>query len=803
MSLIRDPYKFAQQKKVEEPKEVPSSARARGSVTKEWVAGEDPVPPLPEDTGGVIQEDGSKVWGTLPKSEPSPVKPKKPGVAEVITPSETPVPQKEYPWTTPVGDIPTAEEIASFKATGVVYADPHVPYVGLFTRERILEEQALTTPFMLGLETEEEKARQQYEENLLLEESRARIQFIAQLEEHAPSEFETLTGGQLLTDLSRAMSPEERKELLKARARERAEQYEDPRTYEYTETQKQLFGKEITRFESDVQTWKTEQQEVFEENVGEWRRGEESRLEEHVQDWRSTWRPKGLAERLFEHPIKENPIFRIVGGAKALEQLSGVVATGESFLYGVGGLLGVPTPRAPPTVTGGVVSTIAGSVKMEPTGEMVTTRSGRQVPGQRVVVDPKLSPEMKALSEKGVPYATGTIVGEIGLALGLGALAGKVSRKVIAPRWGGSRPEKFLLKHSDWYFKKYGRLADMSMTLPDPDSVRTIGWLQQEAFAKSQLMKGYEFGRYTKGVKGGVLSYLSGGDIKSIQYTTGGVSGGLRKYGRTGLWTRAHVSPATHLRPIPEVLIRPSLGVFSKGYFTPVKPETTIPYLSLSESTGLSPEAFAESLKKFLTSQRGGVPMSTMVMAPQRVGQLVKAPISGVSRAVTRDPFGASMLLLRGGVSQRYQDPTEVPTVKPKTPQVTHIEVPTVPFLGMDYASRTDLEDDLDVAPVIHTGLTDILDKVKFTPLEDPVVGLDPLQTPYVTPDVPTITKQRTDVVPITLLKTIQTPRLTFGYPQFDITPLLWDLQELRYPVAGEGTMLDFVLGKHKKKRRK
>ena len=222
--------------------------------------------------------------------------------------------------------------------------------------------------------------------------------------------------------------------------------------------------------------------------------------------------------------------------------------------------------------------------------------------------------------------------------------------------------------------------------------------------------------------------------------------------------------------------------------------------------------------------------MSTMVMAPQRVGQLVKAPISGVSRAVTRDPFGASMLLLRGGVSQRYQDPTEVPTVKPKTPQVTHIEVPTVPFLGMDYASRTDLEDDLDVAPVIHTGLTDILDKVKFTPLEAPVVGLDPLQTPYVTPDVPTITKQRTDVVPITLLKTIQTPRLTFGYPQFDITPLvppglsfpeekrrrppgrrkrremsplLWDLQELRYPVAGEGTMLDFVLGKHKKKRRK
>jgi len=34
---------------------------------KSWVAGEDPVPPLPEDTGGVIIPDGTqKTWGTLP-----------------------------------------------------------------------------------------------------------------------------------------------------------------------------------------------------------------------------------------------------------------------------------------------------------------------------------------------------------------------------------------------------------------------------------------------------------------------------------------------------------------------------------------------------------------------------------------------------------------------------------------------------------------------------------------------------------------------------------------------------------------
>ena len=53
---------------IEEPKEIPYDPdyAPSGSVSKSWVAGEDPVPPLPEDTGGVIQEDGSKVWGTLP-----------------------------------------------------------------------------------------------------------------------------------------------------------------------------------------------------------------------------------------------------------------------------------------------------------------------------------------------------------------------------------------------------------------------------------------------------------------------------------------------------------------------------------------------------------------------------------------------------------------------------------------------------------------------------------------------------------------------------------------------------------------
>jgi len=753
---------------------------------KSWVAGEDPVPPLPEDTGGVIQEDGSKVWGTLPTSKPSPVKP---SVTDVLIPSETPDTSKtEAPWTTPSSVL----DFSSFERTHAIPPGTRREVTrtvwDVFDEERLKEEQAFTTPFMLGLETEEEKARRQYKEQLLFEESRARLDFITQLEEFAPSEYESLSGSQLLL-----MTPKEREEYRKELARRRVG--EDPLEYEYTETQEKLFGKEIKQFESGVKTWKTEQQEVFEENVEEWRRGEESRLEEYVQEWRTTWRPKGLAERLFEQPIKENPIFRLIGGAKALEQLSGVVATGESFAYGLGRLVGIPTLRSPPTVTGGMISTIAGSVKIEPSGDIASPYTGgRTAPRHTVKVDPTLSPEMEAISIKGSEYAFGSIVGEIGLALGLGYVGGKVSSKVIAPMWKGSRPEKFLIKHSDWYYKRYGsNFAPDTVfhAVPtDPDIPLGLKHLQGEDFMWDQLMSGSELGR--KGLK-------------------------ARKLGRTsavGIPGGSPVLFASTRAPL----------------FAPVSTYTSYQVLTTSADPMVSTtEDFAGAFRNLLKSQRGGAPMVSLAMAPQRVGKLMHAPVSGVSRAVTRDPFGVTSLLLRGGLPG-YQDPTVLPRVEPKTPQVTHPEVPTVPFLGMDLTTRTDLEEDLDVAPVIHTGLTDIQDKINITPLVAPVVSLDPLTTPYVTPDVPTLTKQRTDLISITLLKQIQTPRLTFGYPQFDITPLvppgipfpeekrrrrprktkkiemyplLWDLQELRYPVAGEGEMLNYVLGNKRKRKRK
>jgi len=134
-----------------------------------------------------------------------------------------------------------------------------------------------------------------------------------------------------------------------------------------------------------------------------------------------------------------------------------VIGDVESFVYGIGGLLGLSTPSLPPTLSGGLVRS------------GIESATGGQL---------KQSEELSQTIGKGPAYLLGSAVGEYVLGMALGKALSPVTSRVgkviepvtskldeaiigpikdVLPSWKGSDPELWLIKHSDWYEKTVGK----------------------------------------------------------------------------------------------------------------------------------------------------------------------------------------------------------------------------------------------------------------------------------------------------------------------------------------------------------
>lgn len=275
---------------------------------------------------------------------------------------------------------------------------------------------------------------------------------------------------------------------------------------------------ETKRFEEEITSWKAQETKEFEAELSSWAAGERSRLEGEVKEWRTQWQPKSFSEQIMDVAGKQvtglPPQLQLPHDVmQSIAQVgAGVIATGESFVYGIGGLIGLKTPRQPPTVTGGLISSAIYSVQK---GQLAA------------------SPELERLGTLPITYAAGTILGDVALALGVGYVAqktviqplaqaykgsrveqfilshGKVrtaARYLTKPEklvtdplgqlYRGSRMERFLLKKSDWYFRHFApKLAPEVAFLPSADMPVGLGWLEAKEYGFESLMAGAEIGR--------------------------------------------------------------------------------------------------------------------------------------------------------------------------------------------------------------------------------------------------------------------------------------------------------------------
>lgn len=169
-------------------------------------------------------------------------------------------------------------------------------------------------------------------------------------------------------------------------------------------------------------TWEQEARTSFETHLASWKAEQLTTLETSIlPEFHKTWQPKGLGERLAGVTItspfgaaleavgvqqlpalkggvvtiaKPSEIFQV----KPLGMVGGLVASAESLVYGVtklgGTLVGVdvPTPRIPPTLAGGLVTSA------------ITRQPSRQ---------------LQEAQELGFGYALGTAVGDVLLAYGI------------------------------------------------------------------------------------------------------------------------------------------------------------------------------------------------------------------------------------------------------------------------------------------------------------------------------------------------------------------------------------------------
>lgn len=163
-----------------------------------------------------------------------------------------------------------------------------------------------------------------------------------------------------------------------------------------------------------------------EKAIEEWKTKEQANFEEQVKTWREQWRAKGLAERLMDIEIPRLDLGKLIYGKPSIgggliglpsttllavkpekpqAPIAGLIAAFEAPAYSIGTLIGLKTPRVPPTFVSGVIGKGIGAVVPYP------------------------STELERTMEYGTGYAAGTILGDIAVTL----LGAKAYQKVVAP----------------------------------------------------------------------------------------------------------------------------------------------------------------------------------------------------------------------------------------------------------------------------------------------------------------------------------------------------------------------------------
>lgn len=216
--------------------------------------------------------------------------------------------------------------------------------------------------------------------------------------------------------------------------------------------------------QEEMATWERQERKKFTESLEEWRSSQEAVYQAYIQDWRTQWRPKGLAERMMEWTTPTTPLDWLRGvktPTKApLAPWAGMVASVESFVYGVAGLAGLRTPRPVPTAVGSVIS-------------------------QYVFGRPE---EREALREYPKEYVGGTLIGDFILGYAVGKGIEKVVTPVLSPLtqrveevWRFSRPAKALYQAKLWRIEHLptwrGSTLDIMLAKKVPWYYRATGGL--------------------------------------------------------------------------------------------------------------------------------------------------------------------------------------------------------------------------------------------------------------------------------------------------------------------------------------
>lgn len=209
-------------------------------------------------------------------------------------------------------------------------------------------------------------------------------------------------------------------------------------------------------FEAQLQKWETTTRQQFEAvSIKPWKEEEAAKFETYMREWSKAWQPKGAAERILDvaasigKPFElQVPLIQIPTPAgtltvgldvgKFFEGLAkgtvvagaGVVAAGESLVYGVSDIAGyvggfeVKHPRPPTTAIGASISSVIFSVQK---GELAW------------------SPEAEALApslrERGLgqftfTYAASTILGDLLIAYG--------TKKLVIEPISETRPAQYI-----------------------------------------------------------------------------------------------------------------------------------------------------------------------------------------------------------------------------------------------------------------------------------------------------------------------------------------------------------------------
>ena len=687
------------------------------------------------------------------------------------------------------------------------YATPAIP-ANVRGDRRDLEEQYLfRVPFATAMSTEEQKANLKFDKQLLQQESTARLKFLR-------------------------LNPDATAEQKSA-------------------------------FEQSISSWKSQEKATFKQSVSSWKSSEQKRLESELKEWRLGWRPSGVAVQTLAASMQKvegmPPVLEAVHGAvQTIAQVgSGVIATGESFIYGIGGLIGIKTPAPPPTLSGGLISSGIQSII---TGGLTE------------------SYEMQLLKDMPLTYTAGTILGDIGLSLGLGygvsKVAGKivpksvmakyqqyvskplsravtkVTKKVTAPVtkwWRGSPVDLYLMGKSKRYATHVAKQMSTEVAiLGNLDDVSlNIGakWQKAKEFSQAALVGDIDVFETTKAVSRAV-QYSQAEDYMwdVLTMTKSGV-----KMGRTAFITVAPYKKGE--------LIARSTDIVYKHLVSQAGVTTGIGYLSgstlpkVSGADFLSPVAMEQRIKDFLSmsaKSRGLVQTAALLQIPSAAPTLLRQSLVAIAQT---SPLtigtGAGVLFATKMFPQTAPDSL---SLEPSSPilQVTKPQIPQQPLLKPDvltdqFTQQETFEPQVPYIPVVFQPLKSDEDQavVPYIPTifdvpQKPDIKQKPAYIPKVIPIVPQEqdTPQIPDVIPKQPPKTvpddpqkpyippilIMTPTIPFfprgrlprvyprGGGRRTKVPSWWEKQEYLYPIRTEKSVASLIfadLGGKKKKNGK